>query len=571
MIARPELNKDFYKADHGRQYPAGTTMVYSNMTARSNNLAKFWSPNHEDKIVFFGLQYFLKYYLGRVWQGEFFDRPKYEIIRRYKRRMDNALGEDAFPLTHIADLHDLGYLPIMIKALPEGARVPIGVPCVTIKNTDPKFYWLTNFLETVMSSYLWKPITSATTAYEYRRLLDWYAKETAAPADFVPFQGHDFSFRGMVMPQEAALSGAAHLLSFVGTDTIPAIDFLEDYYKANSDKELIGCSVPATEHSVMCMGGQETEYDTFNRLLSELYPKGIVSIVSDTWDFWKVVTETIPALKDKIMAREGKVVIRPDSGDPVKILVGEPYNTYDDLWNAMTGEEQIMGDEARDACEGSYCMGSDVYTSICKVADKFFKITAKFEYNRHDKQYYYVDNSNPFEKRVTAEEYFPTPEFKGLIECLYGTFGGTRNKKGYIELDPHIGAIYGDSITIDRAEQIMEGLMKKGFASTNVVLGIGSYTYQFVTRDTHGFAIKATAGTINGELIEISKNPKTDNGSKKSAKGLLRIEKNEQGEYVLHQQQTEEEEKRGELTIVYQDGFVRKTHSLSEIRGRLHP
>src|SRR5690606_3285764 len=139
---------------------------------------------------------------------------------------------------------------------------------------------------------------------------------------FVDWQGHDFSMRGMAGLEAAELSGAGHLLSFTGTDTIPAIDFMEKYYNANSDNELIGGSVAATEHSVMSMGQNNAEQDTFERLITEVYPSGIVSIVSDTWDLWKVLTEYLPNLKDKVMARDGKVVIRPDSGDPVDIICG---------------------------------------------------------------------------------------------------------------------------------------------------------------------------------------------------------------------------------------------------------
>ena len=151
-----------------------------------------------------------------------------------------------------------------------------------------------------------------------------YANETVgSDHGFIPWQGHDFSFRGMSGIEDAIMSGAGHLLSFAGTDTIPAIDFLETFYNADCEKELIGGSVPATEHSVMCMGTKDNEIETFARLINVIYPKGIVSIVADTWDFWKVITEFLPLLKQQIIARDGQVVIRPDSGDPVKIIIGD--------------------------------------------------------------------------------------------------------------------------------------------------------------------------------------------------------------------------------------------------------
>jgi nicotinamide phosphoribosyltransferase len=488
MFTDPLACTDFYKIGHINQYPKGTEMVYSNMTARSSKHA---DTIYDGKFVInFGLQYVIEKFLVEGWDRNFFERPLEEVINRYERRISATLGEPYADSSHIKALHQLGYLPILIKALPEGAKVPVGVPLFTIQNTIPEFFWLTNFLETGLSSMLWKPITSATIAYEYRQLFDEYAETTGGDKEFVPFQGHDFSFRGMSNIEDAALSGAGHLTSFKGTDSIIAIDLLEQYYKADITKELVGASVPATEHSVMCMGGELDEKQTFERLIEDIYPTGIVSIVSDTWDFWKVVTETLPALKDKIMARDGKLVIRPDSGDPVKIIIGDK-------------------------------------------------------------------NLNP-----------ASPEGRGLIECLWDTFGG-EEIDGYKHLDSHIGAIYGDSINLERAEDIMIGLEKKGFASTNVVLGIGSFTYQFVTRDTHGFAIKSTAGQIDGKPVEIFKDPKTDDGVKKSAKGLLRVTKGQQRKYEVYDQQTPEEEKQGDLRVVFINGEHFNRCTLSNIRERI--
>lgn len=253
MRIDPLTQIDFYKADHRRQYPEGTTKVYSNFTPRSNHLAKV-GPHHDDKVVFFGLQGWIKWFLKDIWNREFFHQPKKEVVERYRRRMDTALGPGAIPVDHIAALHDLGFLPLKIKALPEGSRVNMRVPVLTIENTIPEFFWLTNYLESVMSAELWKPCTSATTAYEYRKLLMKYAHMTGSPVEFVDFQGHDFSFRGLSGLHDAHSSGAGHLLSFVGTDTVPAIDYLENYYHADPEREIVGTSVPATEHSVASMG-----------------------------------------------------------------------------------------------------------------------------------------------------------------------------------------------------------------------------------------------------------------------------------------------------------------------------
>jgi nicotinamide phosphoribosyltransferase len=490
MRINPLTAIDFYKADHRRQYPEGTTEVYSNFTPRTSKLAPVLQENYDQKIVFFGLQYFIKDFLIEAWNNNFFKQDKEKVTLAYKRRMDNALGKNAIGVQHIAALHDLGYLPIKIKALPEGIRSPIGIPVLTIVNTHPDFFWLTNYIETVLSSYLWKPITSATIAYEYKKLLTKYAIKTDTNLEFIKFQAHDFSFRGMSGIEDATISGAAHLTSFAGTDCVHAIDFVEDYYLANAEQELIGCSVPATEHSVMCMGTKENEFETFRRLITELYPSGIVSIVSDTWDFWQVITDYTIQLKEQILQRNGKVVIRPDSGDPVKIIVGD-----------------------MDAPLG-------------------------------------------------------TPEYKGAIECLWDIFGGTVTDKGYKQLDSHIGLIYGDSITLARAEQILKGLAAKGFASGNVVFGVGSYTYQYVTRDSFGFAVKATSGIVNGERRNIFKDPKTDMGTKKSARGLLRVEQ-EQDSLVLYDQQTEEQEQQGMLQCVFINGELKQEFSFAEIRNKL--
>lgn len=489
MKINPLTAIDFYKADHRSQYPVGTTEVYANFTPRSAAHAKV-ADGFDNKIVFFGLQYFIKHFLIETWNEQFFKQPKDKVVSAYKRRMDTSLGKDSISVDHIAALHDLGYLPIRIKALPEGSRVPIGVPVLTIVNTKPEFFWLTNYLESVISCYLWKPVTSATTAFEYRRLLTESAIATGASLDFVRFQAHDFSYRGLSGMQDSCISGAAHLTSFWGTDTVPAIDFVEEYYGANADSEPVGFSVPATEHSVMCMGMQDGELETFRRLINDVYPAGIVSVVSDTWDFWRVITEYVSVLKADILKREGKLVIRPDSGDPIQIVCGDP-----------------------DAPEG-------------------------------------------------------TPERKGAIECLWDVFGGTITDKGFRKLDSHIGLIYGDSISLERGQQIMKGLIEKGFSSDNIVLGVGSFTYQYVTRDNFGFAMKATSGIVNGERRDIFKSPKTDSGVKKSAKGLLRVEE-ENGIYKLYDQQTEEQEKQGHLKTVYENGDLIVDYKLSDIRSRL--
>jgi nicotinamide phosphoribosyltransferase len=504
----PLLLTDGYKTGHHLQYPEGTTLVYSNFTPRSNKYA----PKGCDRLVSFGQQYIMKF-LNETFQKDFFDRPKDEVCGEMKRELSQYLNTD-YDVAHFEALHDLGYLPIHVKAIPEGTLVPIKVPVLTIKNTHPDFYWITNYLETIISNLLWKPMTSATIAFQYRKVLTQWAEKTNPEArEFVLWQGHDFSMRGMDSVDAVISSGMGHLTSFFGSDSLPAIYGARKYY---GEEEFISGSVNATEHSVMCAGTKDDEVGTFRRLLTETYPTGILSVVSDTWDLWKVCTEHLVTLKEEILARDGKLVIRPDSGDPVDILCGKGIYQSDD--RLLTNEE----------------IDEDVHI----------------------------------------------PTFKGVIELLWDVFGGTVNEQGYKVLDPHIGAIYGDSITIDRADEICARLEAKGFASTNVVLGVGSFTYQYNTRDTFGFAMKATyvevthkaesgspAFAVEGR--EIFKDPITDDGTKKSATGLLCVEDLPDGTIGLYDKVSWATEDSGILQTIYRDGKFFNQITLSQIRETL--
>ena len=493
----PLFLTDGYKTGHNKMYPKGTTLVYSNFTPRSNRYA----PKGCDHVVSFGQQMVMQQ-IHEAFQKDFFSQPKDVVCGQMRDELSMYLGTE-YDVTYFEKLHDLGYLPIAVKALPEGTMVPIKVPVLTIYNTHPDFYWLTNYLETILSNLLWKPMTSATIAQQYRKVLTgWMRKTDPANAWFIDWQGHDFSMRGMDSAEAVISSGLGHLTSFSGTDSLPAIYGARKYYGAEG---FVAGSVPATEHSVMAAGGKEEEVDTFRRLL-EIYPKGILSVVSDTWNIWDVCTKHIVTLKEEILARDGKLVIRPDSGDPVDILCG----TRDEIDRDWQG----------------------------------------------------------------------TPEQKGVIELLWDVFGGTVNEQGYKVLDSHIGAIYGDSITIERADEICKRLEAKGFASTNVVLGIGSFTYQYNTRDTFGFAMKATYVEITHpaesgspasatEGREIFKDPITDDGTKKSATGLLWVDKNTEGDYVLFDKVTWEGEGRGLLQTIYKDGEFHNTTDLTTIRQRV--
>lgn len=475
------LLTDGYKTGHHQQYPKGAEQVYSNWTPRSNKYA----PKGSSKIVSFGQQYVMKW-MHDYFQLNFFSQPKSKVCAEMKKELSLYLGVE-YDVSHLETLHDLQFLPIQVKSLPEGEEVSVRVPMLTIVNTHKQFYWITNFLETILSTMLWQPMTSATIALNFKRIFKkWALKTDETNVGFIDFQGHDFSMRGMGGLESALASGMGHACVFQGSDTLPVISGMRYYYHA---KGFVVGSVNATEHSVMCAGTKEDELGTFQKLM-ETYPSGILSVVSDTWDLWKVLTTYLPQLKEAVLARDGKLVIRPDSGDPVDIICGE-------------------------------------------------------------------------------KEAIHTTQNKGVVELLWDVFGGAVNSQGYKVLDSHIGAIYGDSITTERAEQICERLHDKGFASTNVVLGIGSFTYQYNTRDTFGFAMKATSVVVDGERREIFKDPITDDGVKKSAKGLIRVDK-VNGEFVLCDQVSEKEEEKGALKVIYKDGQFMNEINLTQIRNRIN-
>lgn len=509
----PCIATDSYKLGHRKMYPKGTQRVYSNLTPRSGRILKPLVPEKywKESSIAVGLHGLLKH-MHFLWEEEFFSKPIEEVVQKYTKRIAPFLGADTPDETPTRDLHALGYLPIEVQGLPEGSRVPFGIPVFTVMNTHPDFFWLTNYLETYMSNEYWKVSTTATIAAYYRDILEDYAEKTGSPKEFIDWQAHDFSCRGMSGMMDAAISGFGHLTSFTGTDTLVAVDYAEYAYRG--EETFVGGSVPASEHSVMTMGGVDGEFELFQRLIRDEYPSGVVSLVSDSYDFWRVITEYTVRLKDDIMARKpdalglAKVVFRPDSGDPVRIVAG---------------------------------YSEDEITRINGV----------------------IRTKNG---GVVLQEH----EAKGAIACLWDVFGGTVTDKGYKLLDSHVGLIYGDSITMHRMQEILERLAKKGFASGNMVFGIGSYTYNYLTRDVLGSAVKATFGIVNGETRSIFKAPKTDNGTKHSAKGLLRVVE-EDGTFKLYQDVSIEEylEPGHAWSTYYYKGMLRLSPSLEDIRARI--
>lgn len=490
----PLLESDFYKQVHWNQYPKGVTKVVSYFTPRMSRL----SCVGENKLIMFGLQSFIKEFLIEDFQENFFSRPKNEIIEEYEHIMDNALGVGLYGKKRIEALHDLGFLPLEIRALPEGTRVPVGVPMFEISNTHPQFAWLTNAIESVISCEMWHAMISANVGYMYRRIVNKYYDISCD--DNIPRRRAlgDFAMRGQESKRSAYKSSAAWLLSFVNTATVPAVDYLEKYYDCDCSKEEVGFGAVSTEHSVMCSNYavDGDEITMVKRLLTEIYPNTSFSMVSDSYDYWNLVDNVLPQCREEIMNHNGCLLVRGDSGDPVKVVTQTVFH----LWEH---------------------------------------------------------------------------------------FGGTINTKGYKVLNPHIKAIYGDSITPTRAEKIYRILVENGFAANNVSLGVGSFSMQCLemydeesgithfnpyTRDTFGIAIKATyAEDAYGNPIQIFKNPK-ESTFKKSHKGCI-IVKEVDGELVAEDGHTYLEAfcaPHNKMHSVFRNGNVGTTYSLQNIRERLH-
>lgn len=881
-LSNPALFADSYKLSHKAMEPEGTEIIYSNFTPRFNKYFKELYPNHDGKTVVFGIYPFLLDFLVDYWEKGFFKRPKEDVLQEIRETCYPYVGMDTSDLKHFEELHDLGYLPLRVKALPEGSTVNTNIPVLTVVNTHKNFSWLTNYIESVLSSELWKPMTVATVAREFDKLVRHWFDKTVSDQTFRHFAIHDFSYRGHGTHRESAMCGAAPLLFSNGTDNIPGILVARSLYNAPED---VAGSVAASEHSVTTLGinffadqkfdgelktladqllnkmialGIQSEYEkalgelvTIYRLLTEVYPTGIFSYVSDSYDYWRVLTLILPILKPVILRREGKLVIRPDcySSDtqtltksgwklfkdlsptdqvaqvlddgsyefvtPLKIVnvpykgkmflfkdhhgkvdqlvtpdhrmlykqihpdgsvsevikfakdmknsgnhlnyfersaksinryktltslerlniafqadgsfirgcntrvrfsfskkrkigrlisilnsTGLPYKVYQlagnkvefnvevsatllsktfdwvdtsnlcSNWSSEFIEELKYWDSsirsngrfkydtttytcstvveliAIAAGKGIYTSYSsdarqahfsDVYTShimdsnkaggqswtkeevdydgtvhcvqvptgrlivkrnksimVCgnsgdpvnitsghtvtelleypdfdsfatspSFRQKFDVIKLKDTYYRDDSE---LDTNGEFIKKyaVVTEE-----EVKGSIQVLSEVFGFTTNTKGYKELPPQIGLIYGDGITYARGSAIYSQLADKGFASNNVVLGVGSFSFSSsLSRDSLGFAVKATYAEINGNPTPIYKEPKTDL-SKKSARGLMKIVEDDKGELVLVDQVSWAEEAEGLLQVVFENGKLFNQPDFTDIRTRL--
>lgn len=539
MKYNPLILTDFYKVSHHAQYNEDIEYITSYYTPRMSRIYNV------DKVVMALLQPFLEEYFIESFQEQFFGKKKSELMKDYKYVLEQTIGikvaEDAFD--RVSELYDLGYLPIKVSAIPEGTLVPVKVPMFEITNTHPRFAWVVNALETLMSTSLWHGMISATVGYQYRQIANkWYEKtvDNANPSSALG----DFSFRGQESVESGIKSSAGFLLSHTNTATLPAIPYLSHYYDAPLAE--VGKGAVSTEHSVMCSNYSiDGDEETFmKKLITEIYPDGYVSIVADSYDYWGMIDYILPSLKKEIMKRDGTIGIRGDSGDPIEIVAGRP----------ILETELYQGEPLT--------KGTDTDSYIYKAEDK----------------YYLVSDDTFMEMDL---EDMPS-EVIGTVAALYRDFGGTVNSKGYKVLDSHIKAVYGDGITQQRAEEIYKRLADKGFSAQNVTLGVGSFSMQAVenedgslspyTRDTFGVAIKATHGLMrDGSDIFILKDPITDTGNfKKSLQGLVDVRINENGEMYAVDKLGIKDTRNTIMKTVFKDGVLLNKESLTTVRNRLH-
>lgn len=479
----PLLKCDTYKTCHENMMPKGLTRMDSYLTPRKSMIES------QDKVVVFGITAWLKD-LKEDFDTNFFSKALPELLDDYHRYMNLQLGQDVYDDSRIERLYELGYLPLAVEALPEGSLVNMGVPIAHIYNTHPDFAWLGQWAECWMLNSVWKTCNFATIGHMYYKLAKKYYDKTTDGQD-PRMAASDFGMRGMSCMEEAQKCSASWLLSFNKTSTVPALYWADKYYEADCSFNHLGIGAVSTEHSVMAsnfaVDGDERTF--FKRMLTELYPDTSFSIVSDTYDYWNVVNNIMPSLKEEILAHNGKILLRPDSGDQ--------------------------------------------YENVIKT-----------------------------------------------IQILWETFGGTENKKGYKLLNPHVGIILGDGCTLKQVEKIWKKLDEMKFAASNVAFGVGAFCFSAIfdkdkmivnTRDTWGFACKATAGLVNNKYIPIFKDPKTDTENlKKSHKGLCVVNKTDTG-YIVEDQidYNHYDTYKNDMVLLFKDGKFYNKQTFTKIRDRL--
>jgi nicotinamide phosphoribosyltransferase len=399
------LNTDSYKVSMFKQYPAGTTGVYSYIESRGGRY---------DQTVFFGLQAFIKEYLLEPITQADIDIAD-EILTAHGEPFNRAGWQ------YILDKHN-GYLPVVIRAVAEGTVVPVKNVLATIENTDPECFWLTTWLETALLRAVWYGTTVATQSYTIKQVILDYLERTGDPST-IDFKLHDFGARGVSSMESAGIGGAAHLVNFMGTDTITGVLYAREYYNAG----IAGFSIPAAEHSTITSWGRDNEVKAYENMLTQFAkPGSIVAVVSDSYDIFNAASKLWGEdLRQRVIDSGATVVIRPDSGDPVEV-------------------------------------------------------------NRR------------------------------LVEILGEKFGYTTNSKGFKVLN-NVRLIQGDGINELTVRSILGAFMAMGWSADNIAFGMGGALLQIVDRDTQRFAMKCSAMQMNGEWVDVVKDPVTDPGKKSKA------------------------------------------------------
>ena len=575
------LKTDFYKVTHMQQYNTGITHFTSYLTPRGSRFKNI------DKMVVFGIANFVNEILYKDFNENFFGKHWLDIYEDLIEVLHDGLHYSLPTIKEtelkIKKLYNLGYLPIELNGLPEGTLCPMGVPAIEIRSTHPDFAWVAQSIESILSCEFWHPAISATMALEYKRIAKAAYDKTVDDGISHMTAMCDFSMRGQESYTSSVASGAAFLTSFYNCSTIESRRYIRENYNDTKPERVNGLT--STEHSVMCSDyaicGDERE--TFRRLLTEVYPNTSFAAVSDSYDFWNVVTNILPSLREEIEAHNGFIGIRHDSDEPVhalcgiksinlnKILCGEPeVNNFEDFESLVY---EIVNDDLHfDEVE-------EVYFEY-KFKDIAYKgvfdiIPYVESYDHKGREWIAYETTFLREER--------TPEDKGMVESLYELFGGYTNSKGYKVMNPKLKAVYGDSITIPRAKEIYRRLEEKGFAANNVSLGVGSFSMECLeedgvlkpfTRDSFSIAVKATYCIYNdnGEEKEIFiyKDPKGCSG-KKSLKGLCRVVENYEEIKVvqeLNQQQYDALKPASLFVNYFKDGTVNK-YSFKDIRSRM--
>lgn len=455
------LCTDSYKVTHHLQYPPGIETVYSYFESRGGKFSE---------TVFFGLQYVIKKWLvGQVVTKAKLDEAA-EIYRLH-------LGADLFNYEgwkYILEVHG-GRLPLRIKAVPEGTVVPVKNVLFTAENTDPKCFWLTNYIETLLVQ-VWYPMTVCTNSRAQKEVIATYLDQTADNLSGLPFKLHDFGYRGSTSIESANIGGAAHLVNFRGTDTIAALCMARDYYGC----EMAGFSIPAAEHSTITSWRREGEVSAFKNMLTR-FPNGAVACVSDSYNIWDACEKLWgEELKELVMERgkrgAGPLIVRPDSGDPSTVVVK-------------------------------------------------------------------------------------------VLETLGSKFGTTVNSKGYKMLPPYLRVMQGDGISLQSLGVILEHMKSHGWSADNLAFGSGGALLQKIDRDTQKCAFKCSFAVINGEGVNIYKEPITDLG-KMSKKGRMTLERDDDnGSFVTRTENTGDP-KKDLLVTVFENGSLMEDYSFDEIRER---